>query len=928
MTSSFFQITGGGGAAGAGGSVIGLDLGSPNGGLADGISDYVVATGDVTVVYGSQGGFDPSVDLSAITGQTGFTIPAPNESAEFGYVLAAANDLIVNDTDALLIGARFAGTVSVVLAGDTDISFTVTGLPTAANDMSLAGLGDLNGDGFGDFAIGSPDAEFGEGAVYVIYGNADLGGSITEIDATLLDGNNGFVINGFGQNDLAGTSIAGGFDFDGDGTNDLLIGAPGTDTAEAGGDQAGAAYIIYGKTNTETPFAATEAITSANLDIDTFTGLAQFDALGTSVSVGASVNGDAIDDIIITAPEADGNASAAYVVFGGAAPNTDLATLGDPNADGFTITGVDGASAAMLGDVTGDGIGDIGVVATNGDVYIVYGQAGGFGDTVDVTTLSSGGGGLQLTGLFGAATPTSVTVTSLGDVNADTGGSISDIGIVATFADAPTASLTVLGGLANFAALDAADNVGGATDGVIDFAEVGEVDFVPNDNTVIFTGNGVVTVDEDTPNVTDEAIGITVSGVAGRFNTTVSSGLFGGFSVSANGLSWSYAVTDQVNLDDLNALGAGESVFDTATFVAANGSQREVTVIINGVDDIATVEIAFDTPNQTEDDGQITGSVTLNDPDTIDTPTLAGATGTGTFGNITVDQDGSFTYVITDASLQSRTVGDDAQEVITVTGDDGRSYDIVINIESVAEGIVRNFSDDANNPDTIFTSFGDDIINALAGDDFINAGAGNDTVDGGAGNDTIVDVLGDDDVTGGIGDDDILLISGDNIVDAGVGNDKIVTGFGFDTIDAGDGNDVIAADEGAIFTFGNNTITGGTGDDYMMGGAGADVFVFNDGDGQDTIGSFNPDNVTRSNDGFNVTSTGISFQIGVDKVDLSGVAGFTSGNIMDSMTELKGAAVFTNGADSITFVNVLLATNTDDPDAIPNGLSASDFLFA
>ncbi len=78
------------------------------------------------------------------------------------------------------------------------------------------------------------------------------------------------------------------------------------------------------------------------------------------------------------------------------------------------------------------------------------------------------------------------------------------------------------------------------------------------------------------------------------------------------------------------------------------------------------VEITFDTLNQTEDDGQITGTVSLNDPDTSDSPTLAGATGTGSFGNITVGQDGSFTYVITDASLQTRPVGDDAQETITL----------------------------------------------------------------------------------------------------------------------------------------------------------------------------------------------------------------------------------------------------------------------
>jgi Ca2+-binding RTX toxin-like protein len=273
--------------------------------------------------------------------------------------------------------------------------------------------------------------------------------------------------------------------------------------------------------------------------------------------------------------------------------------------------------------------------------------------------------------------------------------------------------------------------------------------------------------------------------------------------------------------------------------------------------------------------------------------------------------------VLTDASLQE-SLGDDdfVTDIIALTVEDGvlgsTTYNIVFVIAGAAEGITVNFSDDSMLPDTIYGSFGNDVINALAGDDFINAGGGSDVVDAGVGNDTVVDPLGDDKVTGGEGDDYIWLLSGDNTVDAGIGNDKIVTGFGYDTIDAGAGNDVIAADDGAIFTFGNNRITGGDNDDYMMGGSGIDVFVFaSTHDGRDTIGAFDPDAVTATTNGYTVLSTGASFQVGVDKIELQGFD-LNQGNVMDKVTYDPNSleSVFNSGNTTITLINVEI-TETD-----------------
>ncbi|GAB5387660.1 MAG: hypothetical protein Alpg2KO_06280 [Alphaproteobacteria bacterium] len=96
----------------------------------------------------------------------------------------------------------------------------------------------------------------------------------------------------------------------------------------------------------------------------------------------------------------------------------------------------------------------------------------------------------------------------------------------------------------------------------------------------------------------------------------------------------------------------------------------------------------------------------------------------------------------------------------------------------------------------------DDELRGLSGDDDIRGRKGKDEIVGGAGNDTIRGDKGKDTITGGNG------------------NDVILGGTGRDTIDAGQGKD---------------TITGGRGQDTLTGGTKKDKFIFNDGDGIDTI---------------------------------------------------------------------------------------------
>ena len=115
-----------------------------------------------------------------------------------------------------------------------------------------------------------------------------------------------------------------------------------------------------------------------------------------------------------------------------------------------------------------------------------------------------------------------------------------------------------------------------------------------------------------------------------------------------------------------------------------------------------------------------------------------------------------------------------------------------------------------------------------------NALGGNDTIDGSKLPAGVVPVVLD----GGTGNDAITGGAGDDVVFGGDDNDKLSGGAGADDLFGGGGNDVVAGGAGDDDLSGNNgndTITGGTGNDIALLGAGNDLFIWNSGDGSDTI---------------------------------------------------------------------------------------------
>lgn len=114
----------------------------------------------------------------------------------------------------------------------------------------------------------------------------------------------------------------------------------------------------------------------------------------------------------------------------------------------------------------------------------------------------------------------------------------------------------------------------------------------------------------------------------------------------------------------------------------------------------------------------------------------------------------------------------------------------------------------------------DDVLTGGALGDLLAGGGGSDTLSGAGGNDVLAGGSGNDSMSGGAGNDDLIGGSGDDTQSGGDGNDHIKGGSGNDLIEGGAGDDVLV---------------GGTGNDTLRGGLGNDIYIFNRGDGHDTI---------------------------------------------------------------------------------------------
>ncbi|WP_317616843.1 calcium-binding protein, partial [Nostoc sp. PA-18-2419] len=132
--------------------------------------------------------------------------------------------------------------------------------------------------------------------------------------------------------------------------------------------------------------------------------------------------------------------------------------------------------------------------------------------------------------------------------------------------------------------------------------------------------------------------------------------------------------------------------------------------------------------------------------------------------------------------------------------------------------------------DSLLATLGFNSLTGTVGNDYLTGSASDDVIDGLAGNDNISAGDGNNSVKAGLGNDIITAGVGNDLIDGGDGNDLIEGGTGTNTLLGGAGNDMIS---------GAGILTGGTGNDVLTGYNGTtDTFVFNVGDGADTISTY------------------------------------------------------------------------------------------
>ncbi|CAN5198326.1 integrin alpha [soil metagenome] len=326
------------------------------------------------------------------------------ETSDFGNSVASAGDVNGDGYDEVIVGAPFYESG----LGDEGKAFLYYGSPSGlatspgwtaepTNQQNaqfgwwVSSAGDVNGDAYGDVVVGAPGVDSGSGKVFLYYGSPS--GLATSPGWTAVSGQVG---------SLFGGSVASAGDVDGDGYDEVIVGASAYGSGQS---TEGKAFLYYGSPSGP----ATSPGWTAESD-------QEFAMFGRAVSSAGDVDGDGYDDVVVGAVAWSNGQSVegkAYLYYGA---TTGLATSAGWTVESNQTFAAFGVSVSSAGDVDGDGYDDVVVGAyqyddgqTNeGKAFLYQGSATGLGTSPRWTAESN-----QASALFG------FFVSSAGDVDGD-----------------------------------------------------------------------------------------------------------------------------------------------------------------------------------------------------------------------------------------------------------------------------------------------------------------------------------------------------------------------------------------------------------------------------------------------------------------------------------------------------------------------------
>ncbi len=800
--------------------------------------------------------------------------------------------------------------------------------PGDVSGYFVSSAGDFDGDGLDDVIIGtrfSDGLDFENGEVYLVAA-ADL------VAADLADGTEdgfidldniaaqagSYVFSGSATEDVLGRFVATVGDFDGDGLDDVFIGAPGVDGN--GGNVAGAGYLIAA--GDLATLDAADGVVDGMIDVGllpqgetsyTFLGAEDKGALGRSTTTAGDVDDDGLPDFIMSSAYARNAAGEVHLVV-----NADLeaADLADGTEDrvialataadqpgSYVFVGANagdllGRSTASAGDIDGDGVDDIimGAVLADtanqedtGAVYVIassdFAAADAADGTVDgeinVANVAALPNSWQING-GEAGENLGRSVTGIGDYNGD---GLDDVFFGARYGNAggQQSGEVYLISSASFAAADAAD---GVADGIINADNV-----AAQDDSYLFVGREI-----------GDYAGRAVAD-AGDINGDGQVDLLIG-ARAADGGEFDSGEVYLVSSSELDAADAADGTLD-GVIDLDNIAAQENSYRFLGAESGDRAGRSVDTAGDVDGDG-------LND-------IIIGAYYSDIGGNNTGE-----TYLIFAKDLPAADAADGTVDGIIdlefVVGDLpalplAQNDFFEIGFEGVLAGDL--FANNGNGPDqapagglTLETVEGFTVPGA-GGAALLPSGAGLQVRSDG----TFFYAAGQNTAALGTNTTDSFTYTAidadantsEATVTIEITRDDGSTG-GADTIRGTELDDIITAEGGADTVRGNggddmifggaggDSLSGGAGDDEISGGGGGDEFIFVLGDGTDVITDFQDDLDT--------------LLLGGGLID----PGLTSPPeiLAEYASQVGDDLVFTFAADTLTLQNLTVAELTDD----------------